>query len=168
MHKIIKQTVNDSFENVISSIKEKISSDDKEWTENVLNGYLTDNRKKKELICALSVFLEEKENTSNTEELIRKKIFETSFDIEHIHANADNSVSIDEELQNSIGNLVMLESEINRSVQATSFNEKKKQYKKSKYLSVKNISNKEKWAEEEIIERRNNEVKKILDYIFNE
>ena len=61
----------------------------------------------------------------------------------------------------------MLESEINRSIQNKSFEEKRKEYQKSKYFSIQAISSKEKWTEEEIISRRDDEVSKILEYLYN-
>lgn len=46
---------------------------------------------------------------------IKRLLFETRFDIEHIHATADETVSVDNTLQNSIGNLYILEESKNSS-----------------------------------------------------
>lgn len=176
MATIIKQLINDSFEIVNNNLIEKISNckkDNSVLISDTLKGNITDNAKKKNLICLLSAYLDEKENNTNTID-IEEKLFKTQFDIEHIHANADKTQEIKDELQNSIGNLVMLESKINRAIQDAPFisegNEKckKESYKDSIYLSVKNISNNNEWECKEIENRNNYEVEKIIKYLFEE
>ena len=172
MYKILKSVINNSFEEMIAELKTKLSSSDKKWIQNSIGGYITDNAKKKNLICLTSAYLDEIEK-SNEIEVIKQLLFETSYDIEHIHANGDITHEIDDDLQNSIGNLVLLESEINRSIKDAPFlksvihnKNKKEEFKKSKYQSVQIISEKEKWQEEEIEERRANETNRILEYIL--
>jgi hypothetical protein len=168
MRNLKKRIVNDTFDNMISSIKEKINATDKEWTKDCIGGYITYNPRKRNLICVLSAFLDETANNIKKTEEIHKKLFETRFDIEHIHANNDTSIAVDAKLQNSIGNLVMLEGEINRSIQDEIFEEKKKRYLESCYNSVQKIACKNNWTEVEIKERKEDELRKIIDYLYDQ
>ncbi|MDD3281638.1 MAG: DUF262 domain-containing HNH endonuclease family protein, partial [Bacteroidales bacterium] len=173
---ITKQLMNEPFENVINQLIEKCKDCHRQWCSDILNSYISDNHKKKILICLLSAYLDERENNQNDKEKIKEikdKLFYTQFDIEHIHANADNTKKIDDILQNSIGNLVLLEYNINREIQDAPFlnsegKNKREEYKKSNYLSVQKISEKEKWEEDEIKQRRTKEVDKIMKYIYEE
>ena len=99
--------------------------------ENTLNGTIIDNRKKKDLVCIVSAYLKEPllKEESAIENL--KCRLSWDFDVEHIHATEDYSVDVDEGLQNSIGNLMLLESSINRSIGKKPFNEKVEHYKKA-------------------------------------
>lgn len=119
----------------------------------------------KYLVCGVSTFLSEREDGLSIETL-QEKIFDTSkFDIEHIHANNDSSIVISAELQNSIGNLTHLEREINRGIKDKEFPVKKIDYKKSKYKTVRDISEYEKWDSEEIENRLKTETENIYNYI---
>ncbi|MDR2970682.1 MAG: DUF262 domain-containing HNH endonuclease family protein [Bacteroidales bacterium] len=166
MRNLKKQIVRDSFDNSMKTIKEKLTPTHKNWTENELNKNIAYNAKKKNLICLLSAYLDEKDKVISINDL-KNKLFETWFDIEHIHANGDETIEVDEVLQNGIGNLVMLEAEINRSIQDKPFEVKREEYERSKYFSIKEIAKKEKWTENEIKERSDCEVKKILEYLYN-
>ena len=76
------------------------------------------------------------------------------------------------DLQNSIGNLMLLEYDINRSIGNLTFKEKKERgnnklcYKDSRFAVVKKIMKKENWGKEEIEERRKEEIEKISRFIF--
>ena len=104
-----------------------------------------------------------------------KSLYEDCFDIEHIHANANDKEGndIDEDLQNSIGNLMLLEYDINRSIGCLPFKEKKERsegglcYKDSKYATVKKIRLYEDWGLQEVLLRRKKEIERISDYLFN-
>lgn len=175
MFSLQKSLINNGLEQVMELIYEKLKTVKNEkqvWIKNVLEGYITDNAKKKNLICCMSAYLEER-NLSNDINELRIKLFETRFDIEHIHANADDTFNIDDNLQNSIGNLVMLEEDINRSIQNAPFlksdksdKNKKKEFLKSKYRSVIKIAEKEKWDSEDMEKRRIEETNKMLQYLF--
>lgn len=175
MFLVQKSLINDSIEEVMRLIDEKLKSvkNDKYGSiKNVLEGYITDNAKKKNIICCLSAYLEER-NVSNDIQELRVKLFDTRFDVEHIHANADETIMIDNDLQNSIGNLVMLEESINRSIQHAPFLKsdksrkyKKKEFLKSNYSSVIKIAKKEKWDIEDMQQRKKEEVSKIMQYLF--
>ena len=154
---------NFSCEALIQSIRNKINSWEKGNIKKILSGYIIDNRKKKDLICMLDTYLyEEKLNIDD----VLIKLFKINFDIEHIHATADNSQKVDKILQNGIGNLTLLEYQINRSIGNKPFNEKQKEYKNSKYLFIQELSNMDKWDEADIIKRRDLAVERIINYLF--
>jgi len=175
MFSIQRNIINNNVEETLSLINEKLmfmKNEKQEWIESVLGGYITDNAKKKNLICCLSAYLDEKSLSNDIHEL-RIKLFATRFDIEHIHANADETIIVNDNLQNSIGNLVMLEEEINRSIQDAPFlksnkskKNKKEEFLKSKYASVKKIAEKEKWDNEDMQQRNKEETTKIMQYLF--
>lgn len=127
----------------------------------------------KNLICRLSEFLLWKEDNEQTADFMVKMLFETKVDIEHIHANANNEEcsGIDSSLQNSIGNLMLLEYDINRSIKAMPFDKKKERYKGYKgnkgsdFLTVEEVSKKEKWDKDAIEGRKNEQVKQIKDFL---
>ena len=172
MFSIQRSIINDNLDKVLNSVSDKLLSM-KDLIKNVLGGYITDNAKKKNLICCLSAYLDEI-SLSNDINLVNDKLFKTRFDIEHIHANADNSINVEDILQNSIGNLVILEEDINRSIQDVTFlksenhiKNKKEEYKRSKFISVKKIAENNKWDEENIKQRRDTEIENIMLYLFN-
>jgi hypothetical protein len=175
MFSVQRSIINSNIEEVISLISEKLmqmKNLNTVWIKSVLGGFITDNTKKKNLICCVSSYLDER-NLSNDIDELRIKLFDTRFDIEHIHANADGTIAVDETLQNSIGNLVMLEEKINRSLQHAPFlksikseKNKKEEFVKSKYVSVKKIGEKEKWEYEDMKQRNKEEVSKIMQYLF--
>lgn len=163
---LIKSIAKSNPEEIIKTVKDKIASYDRESLKETLGGYITNNDKRKRLVCSLSTYLEERYDNPDG---VWENIFGTAFDIEHIHANADELVQIDETLQNSIGNLGQLEYDINRSIQAIPFSQKRLRYKDSKYLTFKHIAkNFEKWDQEEAENRRKNEVDRMLKYIYDE
>lgn len=163
---LIKSIAKSNPEEIIKTVKDKIASYDRESLKETLGGYITNNDKRKRLVCSLSTYLEERYDNPDG---VWENIFDTAFDIEHIHANADELVQIDETLQNSIGNLGQLEYDINRSIQAIPFSQKRLRYKDSKYLTFKHIAkNFEKWDQEEAENRRKNEVDRMLKYIYDE
>jgi hypothetical protein len=93
-------------------------------------------------------------------------------DIEHIHATANTNecVDINDDLQNSIGNLMLLEYDINRSIQDSSFAEKKKSlkgkdYSTSKFLTANDVASLDQWGVKEIEERKDKQVESITDFL---
>ena len=163
---LIKAMAKNEPLSLIQEVKNKIAAYDRTSFAETLGGYITDRDRRQRLVCGLSTFLTERtENPSG----VWENIFDTGFDIEHIHANADGSVQIEDTLQNSIGNLGQLETTINRSIQADTFNLKRERYRESKYLTFKRIAaNYTKWGQEEAEERRQKEVERMLHYIYEE
>ena len=131
----------------------------------MIGGYINDSTMRKNLICRISEYLKEC-NDNVPLETMSKLLFQTDFDIEHIHANGDYSINVDVNLQNSIGNLVLLERNINRSIQNDVFETKKKGYQKSKFHSIANILDKSQWTETEIKDRNEQETTAIIKYLL--
>lgn len=161
-------------DSLISKIKEKLNMIDKEWSiDTNLGGAIAYNRIWKNLICIISDYFNELENKTSISEL--QQLYSENFDIEHIHANGneEEGLDIDEELQNGIGNLMLLEYDINRSIGSLPFREKvnrqdgKLCYKDSKYATVKKIRTFKKWELEEVKQRRKEEIERICNFLFD-
>lgn len=176
MYETQRRIINNCIEDVMKMVAAKMM-ETKKYHQNrvreVLKGIISDNAKKKNLICCLSAYLDEINEPIDIDKL-RNKLFNTRFDIEHILANADKTVIVDDDSRNSIGNLVMLEEKINRSIKEAPFlksdksdKNKKEAFKRSIFLSVKNIGEKnEKWGQDEIEKRKDAETDKIIQYLF--
>ena len=177
---LLKMIATKSYEEVISFIDKKIGNNENHnqgWYD--LNYFLTENlthnRKRKDIICRLSAMIEENyEGAYNWE--TRKKIFYSEIDIEHIQAFHD--INKDEREQiwekwgnniNSIGNLMILERHINRSISNKPYKKKIEKYKNSSLNIVnKQIDIYPEWSLEKSIERKDKELNKIIKYLFNE
>ncbi len=142
----------------------------------VINSDIFDNAKKKNLVCRTSAFLDEIEHSSDyTIEEIRSKLFSESIDIEHIHSKNDKLNDAEKrnlwgsEL-NSLGNLMILEFDINRSISNDAFHKKLVRYPESKYKLVHKLvqlsKGKEEWTVELAKARKENEVEKLIKYYF--
>jgi hypothetical protein len=160
---------NTKYEDLIQNIHTKFETQ-KSAIERLLVGNIFYNAKKKVLLCRLSAMLEE----DNLIEA-KTKLFNTSFDIEHIQAYNHQDENQREVIWkewgqniNSIGNLVMFESSKNRSVSNKDFSEKKKQYGNSEYKIIKKLSGKESWELKDCLERQETETQKLVGYLFTE
>ncbi|MEY4572395.1 MAG: hypothetical protein RLZ10_1634 [Bacteroidota bacterium] len=180
-YSLISTIINGSYEELMSQLNDKIGKleNHKGWGdfENAINGDIVFNAKIKNIICRLSAMLEEDFMTSdeNKIEIIRKSLFENEIDIEHIQAyhdiNGDKREDIWKEWKdniNSIGNLMVLEQDINRSIRNNPYEIKIKRYPDSNFLIVKNqpiqyIN----WNLEKCMIRKKMEAEKILNYIFD-
>lgn len=164
--KLVKSIKTSSSDDIINSILERISLEDQEslyWHigKDIING----SKWWRYLVCGVSTYLVEKNSYKDDEEVLAKVFNKWEFDIEHIHATADPTQEIPEELQNSIGNLTPLEYDINRSIKDSSFDQKKIQYAKSWFKTIREIAKKDSWDLDCIVNRRDVETKKIFDYI---
>jgi uncharacterized protein with ParB-like and HNH nuclease domain len=126
----------------------------------------------KNLICRISEFLRIKNDDNIDANKMVELLFNTKVDIEHIHATANTNecVGINDDLQNSIGNLMLLEYDINRSIQDSSFAEKKKSpkgkdYSTSKFLTANDVASLDQWGVKEIEERKDKQVESITDFL---
>ena len=126
------------------------------------------------LICVLSAYLDEIIDNNISIHELTCKLFFTHFDIEHIHATANmqECIGISNEMQNSIGNLMLLEYDINRSIGNIPFSEKisgrkgRLSYKKSQFATVKKIvAENEVWEINQIQKRKQNEINKIKAFL---
>lgn len=162
---LTKMILNDPYDLVMGMLHHKLLSIDREWVRSTLSHSITDNAKKKNLICLLSGFLTEREENSAID-AVKTILFDSDFDIEHIHATWDNSIEVDKTLQNTIGNLIMLESSINRGLGKKPFNEKIVKYQKSQFVAVRDLVQYSCWDTDAILKRRDDEVEKIVEYLF--
>lgn len=160
-------------QNTKELLLQKLESVNKERLANDIGWSIAYNRICKDLVCCLSAFFDELEYSSNSLNLheLEEKL-SWGYDVEHIHANADENVEMEEELQNSIGNLMLLEYDINRSIGAESFYDKvngvqgHKCYKDSNYATVRKISSYNHWNTEEATQRKVEETNKIIKFLF--
>jgi len=178
---LIKTITDKSFDEVMNIINNKIGKlqDHKGWydLEDILNGSIVYNSKTKNLICRLSAMLDEEYLSVDSEKIksIRVKLFDSPIDIEHIQSYHDKNGNIrqavwDEWGQNinSLGNLMVLEQNINRSISNNPYNTKINSYPSSIFNIVKNqVTNFQEWNIEKCRERKQKEVKKILEYLFS-
>lgn len=165
--RLVKSSRNKSTDEIINKVKEQISQEDDDSLKSAISHDLFDGSKWwKYLICGVSTYLKERGVTSD--DLIRKIFYTDFFDIEHIHATADGSITVPAELQNSIGNLTQLEYDINRSIQDKPFSEKKKRYADSSYALIREIAERDDWTIEDIKNRRRQETSSIYNYIKSE
>ncbi|MCG9879706.1 MAG: DUF262 domain-containing HNH endonuclease family protein [Bacteroidia bacterium] len=181
-NELIKYIINGAtYDSIIFKIKEKISDrnshnqgfNNLDW---FVSENLTENAKRKNMICSLSALLEEDYRTTDKDqiEMLKKSLFESLIDIEHLQSyrDSDGEKRLDiwkewGENINSIGNLMILEQEINRSISNNPYEVKVDGYNKSKFSIVKNqVTKYSDWDLEKCLNRKNAEREKVLDYIF--
>ncbi|MGL5098924.1 MAG: DUF262 domain-containing protein [Fusobacteriaceae bacterium] len=143
-----------------------------QWFSDRINGPLANKTTSKNLLCRIEAMLHEDFDRHSPKILI-ENYFKEHIDIEHIQAyndqnNAEEIREIWKDEINSIGNLMILESSINKSIGNNHFSNKKQNYKKSKYQIVKNISTLNEWTKEDAEKRRAEAVKRISDYIYSD
>lgn len=166
---LVKSIRTKDSEQIISTVINQIANEDKEWLKSAISQDLFSGSKWwPYLVCGISTYLCEREIGNNDENIMANIFNKWEFDIEHIHATADNSLDIPSDLQNSIGNLTPLEYDINRSIQNAAFQKKRDHYKGSRFLAIQEISKGDKWDVEDIKKRRAEETDKIFDYITTE
>ena len=178
--KLISKIVNEDYENVMQFIEEKfIAQDDSKRTKfkNIISSNILYNSKVKNILCRLSAMLEENHNTKEPKEIkeIWSKLIKSKIDIEHIQSNIDENVVKRPQIKkewgetlNSIGNLVILEQEINRSIKNRE-TKKLNGYKRSifKIVNTKLVPEYENWNLKKCETRKEQEVRKIVNYIFS-
>ncbi|MGD1818799.1 MAG: DUF262 domain-containing protein [Pleomorphochaeta sp.] len=183
-YSLINQINTKNIDEIITFINKKIGTiDDQNQGYYSLNSFITDNlienRKRKDIVCRLSAMLEENYKNSKKINDITEKLFDNykfPIDIEHIQSFNDENVEKREEIQlewgddlNSLGNLMVLESTINRSIGNESYKEKVKRYEKSEYKIVRNQvkKNPNSWNLQKAKIRKEVELDKILHYLFD-
>lgn len=163
MYSIYKMLYNKDVVAIDEMLKKK-RAELQQDLEKELEGAITGNRKKKDLICIVSAFLKEPRMPDELGiEQLRNRL-SWGFDVEHVHATGDESVEVDRIPQNSIGNLMLLEYDINRSIKDKPFEEKVKRYRNSKYAVVRQMAEVPRWGKQQIQERLEAEKKAILDF----
>lgn len=183
-YSLTKAIINEPFVKIIELINNKISSpavyrgDSKQVLINDLNGGIVYNAKIKNILCRLSAMLEENYTSKNQNEIkdIRAKVFYIAIDIEHIQSYNDSNGEkrqdiLDEwkEDINSIGNLMVLEQTLNRSISNNPYEFKITRYPESNFQIVKNqVSTFKSWSLEQCKLKKQNETEKIVKYIFGQ
>lgn len=168
MRSIYRMLYAKPYSEVVDFAYERLMDKSGEYICDTIGQQIAHNRKWKELICVTSNVLYETEclqTNLDPQEVLNR--LNQSYDIEHIHATEDREVEVADWLQNSIGNLTLLESSINRSIGKKTFEKKKPHYQKSCYKFIRDLANIEQWTENEIRERRRCETEKIYNYLFN-
>jgi uncharacterized protein with ParB-like and HNH nuclease domain len=180
---LIEKILEGDYEKIMSFVNEKIGTLDDHhqgWYDivDILNGDITFNRKLKDMVCRLSAMLHENYKTasSKTIEKIQGNLFwgNVPIDIEHIQPSLDEDGNKREAIWeewgddlNSIGNLMVLESDINRSIGNKTYPEKIKRYSESVFKVVKEQPKKyPEWNVQICRKRKEYEVTAILEYLF--
>ena len=178
---LIKSITNKSFDEVINTINNKIGKleNHKGWydLENILNGNIAYNSKTKNLICRLSAMMEEDYKATEKDKVnsIKKKLFDIPIDIEHIQSYHDKDGKLRKTIWdewgnniNSLGNLMVLEQKINRSISNDPYHIKVKSYPTSSFNIVRNqVEFFNEWNLQSCIMRKEKEVTKIIHYLFD-
>jgi hypothetical protein len=141
-----------------------------------LNGNIVYNAKMKNLICRLSAMLHETYTSADQSDInaVVHKLFNTPIDIEHIqsyhHKDGTKNEAIWAEWKdnlNSLGNLMVLEQDINRSIKNNGYDIKQVKYKKSTHAIVrKQIIEYPDWDLEKCTLRKLSEIKSVSGYLF--
>lgn len=180
---LIEKILSGNNDKVMNFISKKIGTlEDHKYSydiEDILNGDIVYNKKLKDIVCRLSAMLHENYHSISKEDIeqINDNIFNgnISIDIEHIQSYKDENDSKREEIWNiwgndlnSIGNLMILEYDINRSIQNSPYSTKIKKYPDSIFQVVHDQLKKYKtWDLSNCKKRKKYEVKLILNYLFS-
>ncbi|MBS1519869.1 MAG: HNH endonuclease [Bacteroidetes bacterium] len=141
-----------------------------------LTGPVTANYKTKTLICRMSAMLDENyiSNSAELETAVTQRLFGDVFDVEHIQSYQDKNVAEREAILaawggeiNAIGNLVAIESSINRSMRNDEYADKRLAYQSSLFPSVaKILVDYPTLGLDFAVARKGLEIEKIINYIF--
>ncbi|MEY4603134.1 MAG: hypothetical protein RIT43_426 [Bacteroidota bacterium] len=183
MHEVVRQLVHGNFDAMINHINTEIGSEERHnsgWSNlnTFLTNDLTENAKRKNLICRLSAMLSEDylSSDSKTVRAITMKLFNSNIDIEHIQSYHDKDGNKREQVWadwgieiNSLGNLIVLETTYNRSIGNEVYQNKIPVYRKSMYQIVQAHlqQHPEEWNKEKAVLRKEAELKKITAYLFD-
>ncbi|HVU53530.1 MAG TPA: DUF262 domain-containing HNH endonuclease family protein [Puia sp.] len=180
-YKVVKSLVKDTLDSTLSLVNEKIGTIEAhqgyKGFKEILNGEITENAKMKNLICRMSAMLEENYTSTRQEDIdeIPKRIFEAPSDIEHIQSYHDKNGEKREDIWaewqgdiNAIGNLMILEQSMNRSIGNDPYHKKRVHYAGSSFAIVKNhAAAYDAWMFSDCLVRKEKEVAKIINYLFS-
>jgi hypothetical protein len=178
-YSIVQDIINKSADEVIDNLKRKRGTREGHnpgWYDlnYLLSENLIENAKRKNLICRLSAMLEEDYKSSDIS--IHNKIFASRIDIEHIQSYLDKDKNRREDILkewggniNSIGNLMILEETLNRSIGNSEYKAKIEKYKNSSNFAIVHaqVQQYPEWNLELCEERKKSEVQKISDYLMS-
>jgi hypothetical protein len=178
-NQLTKLIVNNSFNSVMQHIIDKINQH-YDWKKRrlteIISGDILYSAKVKNILCRLSALLEE--NTNSTEQndirALKKNLFWNALDIEHIQSYNDENIEERDKIKsewgenlNSLGNLVVLEQNINCSINNVT-SKKLDGYKKSslRIVNDKLTEQYSDWNLKKCIDRKDYEVNKIIKYLM--
>lgn len=159
-----------SLAQITEKIKKRTEAN-RESFKKCIQGDLANYRLPKDLICRLLEALESRDSKK------LYNIFIYGYDIEHIqsyhHEDPEKRDQTWQEwgsLLNSIGNLMLLQTSVNRSIGNKPFTEKKKVYKKSIFAIAQKIGNRPEsdWNQELAQEKLDRDSEELSNYLFNE
>ena len=172
------ETIEDKIKSVICEAPYEWKKDYPAWNKNKfierIKYDLFSNGKRAYIVCTLSALIEEGGAKTKTCK-IRSKLFEWEkfqYDMEHICAYdifKDKNPDYYSEF-NGIGNLVILDRSINRSIKAQNVKSKAEKYKDSSLVSVLNVTeqiekNNGIWGIEQVRERQKQQEKLLCDFL---
>jgi len=164
-----------SADEVIAFLNKITVSRKQKITQHLTEDQIAWNPKAKGLACRLSALLDEMESPNRTADKVREVIFDTPIDIEHIESFNHKDEAERERIQaewgeelNRIGNLMVLESSLNRSIS----NEEYKTVKRPAYAeqNIFRIVKKQaeqfpEWSLAACKQRKTTEVNKLVNYL---
>ena len=127
----------------------------------------------KGIACRLSELLTNQTELCEKGKELLERVFDERVDIEHIQAYNDKDGKRREDIWrdwgtwlNGFGNLAILESSINRSISNGTFGEKKEGYKKSRFTTIRDLTNVAQWDLEACRRRCEQETVKLMAWLF--
>jgi uncharacterized protein with ParB-like and HNH nuclease domain len=174
-NKLIELIINESFESIINFINMKMNEQNLEKLKETISGNVVAVPTMKNILCRLSALLQEDREVTDKAGILvlREKLFLTKFDIEHIQPCNDEDLNIRQKIKDewgsdlhSLGNLVLLEHDINRRIGNKS-DKKLAGYKESKLRAV-NVSVASlypTWNRDVVKIRKEKEVNKVINYL---
>lgn len=176
---LIRLMMKGDFNRLMDELKEKINETNDYYNDlkEGLMGNILSNKRFGRMICCLSAMLHEDYLTNNKSKIsdIEEKLFGHDIDIEHIQPVEDKTgnridniwVTWGEENINSLGNLMVLESRINRQIKDKPYSDKVVKYKTSQFAIVKDQKKYyEDWNLENCKKRKEYEVENIIKYLL--
>jgi hypothetical protein len=179
-YELIKMMMEQPAENIIGEVNQKIGIDTQDNFKELnwrLDGDVSDNGKVKNILLRMAAMLSEDYKASDKETISRiyKKIFAEAIDIEHIQAYHD----LDEAMRpvifkewgedlGSLGNLIVLEPHINRSIKNKPYADKIKSYINSEHKAIHELLKQHpEWNLERCRQRKDEVAGKIMHYLFD-
>lgn len=129
--------------------------------------------KSKNLLCRLDAMLDElNDGASSGADLCDLLFHKGGIDIEHIESANHRDGSIRQDIQeewgqdlHGLGNLMILEFDINRSIGNAPFHQKREAYKGSSFVTARIVSSKEIWDLKTAITRKEQLTEKLATYL---
>lgn len=177
-HELSVEIISKKMDDVFEKLENRIETNkENEHLKNLIMFNLTDNQRRKDIVCRIAAILYEDEcqDSKSLNDTVQK-LFNSKkhpVDIEHIQSYNDENVIERDEIKkkwgielNGLGNLVVLERKINRSISNKKL-KKEEGYEKSKYGIIKHIKNEISiWTIDCATRRREEQFGKIHNYFF--